>query len=40
MLIGAARHGGTAACYLNKVTISIKTGVFNADIVHSADGKS
>jgi hypothetical protein len=29
----------SAACYLNKVSISIKTGVFNAEIVHSSDGK-
>jgi hypothetical protein len=29
----------STACYLNKVSISIKTGVFNAEIAHSADGK-
>jgi hypothetical protein len=28
-----------ASCYLNKVSFSIKTGVFNAEITHDASGK-
>jgi hypothetical protein len=30
---------GSAACYLNKVSISIKTGVFNVKIEHASNGK-
>jgi hypothetical protein len=29
----------SASCYLNKVSISIKTGVFNAEIGHASDAK-
>jgi hypothetical protein len=28
---------GSVACYVNKVSISIKTGVFNAEFAHTAD---
>jgi hypothetical protein len=30
---------GSASCYLNKVSISITTGVFNAEIAHASDGR-
>jgi hypothetical protein len=30
---------GSTSCYLSKVSISIKTGVFNAELAHKSDGK-